>query len=129
MKTKILSLTLLLPVIFNGLSVHAQAVNDLKGKWNCEAPAAPAEYNTGIMEITDDVVYATFSGDPYRYASTIEKFTNDSLVFTIKDLDAICTLVMESKVKMTGKAVWPDGESPLILTKTEKEESSDSEQK
>jgi hypothetical protein len=119
MNTKSFYLSLFLLVVSGAYLVCAQSVEGLTGIWSCEAPEAPTEYSTGIIEITNDAVYATFTGDPIRYGSTIEKFSSDSLVFIIDDLSATCILAVESIDKMTGRAVWPDGESPLILKRKE----------
>ncbi len=123
MKAKIvLLLSLLSAGLLGPCSVSAQTISDLFGNWNTEAPAAPAEYNTGVIKISQDSIIAKFSGDSNEYTSTLVKCTGDSLVFEISGLGALCTLKIEDKAKMAGKAVWPDGESPLYLTKADKTE-------
>lgn len=103
-------------------SVTAQTIGDFLGEWNTEAPDAPSEYTNGVLKISEDVIIAKFSGDYNEYPSTLVKCTSDTLVFEITGLGALCTLRIEDKTRMTGKAVWPDGESPFTMTKAEKTE-------
>ncbi len=130
MNTKSFAFLLLLFVFIQAnRPVHAQTINDLAGNWKSEVSAAPSGYDTGMMEVAENSLFATFSGDPNRYSATIEKCTGDSLVFSIGALEARCFLRIESKTKMTGKAVWSDGESPMVLTKIENQETVAPEQK
>jgi len=123
MKTKTFLVTLLLLLFIPGLrSVTAQTVNALFGDWKMEAPSAPPEYAASLVQISENSVVTSFSGDTVQYTSTVVKFDSDSLIFVINGLDARCTLKIKDTLKMTGKAVWPDGESTLSLTKAEKTE-------
>ena len=120
MKTKLLLvLILMLAGFMRSFTAQAQTETKLTGTWRCEAVAAPEGYTLSIMEISEDSVFTTFAGDSYRYGSTLIKFDNDSLVFIIDGLDAKCDLKVEDASKMTGQAVWPDGQSPLVLTRIE----------
>ena len=123
MKTRIILLfSLTMAGLLGPCSVSAQTISDYIGDWNTEAPDAPAEYTNGVLKISEDMIIVKFSGDDYPYPSTLVKITSDSLVFEISGLSALCTLRIEDKTKMTGKAVWPDGESPFTMTKAEKTE-------
>jgi len=128
MKTKILliSLVLLAYLLVPG-SASAQTINDPTGSWNTEAPNAPPGFNTSIMKITQDSVFTTFAGESIIYYSTSMNFKNDSLTFIIGGLDVLCILKFENETKMTGNAVWADGESPLFMTKIENQKPADSE--
>lgn len=120
MKTKVFLLCI---AMLSGLAANhsccAQTGSELTGTWRCQAPSAPAGYTSSIMEITCDSVTVTFTGDDNPYAATILKFDSDSLIFIINGLDAKCVFRAEDSKSMSGKAVWPEGESPLILTRIE----------
>jgi hypothetical protein len=57
------------------------------------------------------------------------RFTSDSLVFKINELDAVITLKVEDRTTMKGNAVWPEGESPIVLVRSENQEMTVPEEK
>lgn len=127
MKCPVASVLLFLIVFsFAKQTAFAQTEKDLVGHWKVEAPSAPAEYQTFLMQITGDSVFTTFSFDSNKYPSTYRIFKNDTLTYDISGLEVNCTLTFESKTKMTGIAVWPEGQSILRLTRIENPETRDS---
>ena len=127
MKNKILAI--LVVSIFSALTVNGQATpNKLNpvGQWSYSAPYAPEGYQSGNIEVglTDGKYTASFSvtGSEYKMPAEKVKFENDIVTFIImieaNQIDI--TLKMESEKKMTGKAVYSEGEVPMTLTKVEK---------
>jgi hypothetical protein len=128
MNAKILLFSILCIGLVSPFSATAQTTDNLLGDWNAEAPDAPREFMNSLMEITRDSVFTTFSGETYTYGSTSVNFKNDTLTFVIIGLDVFCTLRPEDKTRLTGKAVWEGGESPLILTRKEELKPDDASQ-
>lgn len=128
---KLLLFTLLL-MFFSSVITLAQTSkvkNDLIGKWLFEAPFAPEGYTAGIIEVGyADKKYSAsmvFNGnDSTKLAGDRVKFENDTLYFSvyIQGQDVAVKLKYEDKTKMTGKAVYSEGEVPLSLTHEMKKE-------
>jgi hypothetical protein len=118
MKKSILFLALILSMLLlKPVTAHAQVKTDVLGKWNVEAPSAPQEYQTSVMQITKDSVFTTFPGYDQKFVSTFLKFQNDTLIYNISGLEVVCTVTMDGKTKMKGNATWEEGESVMTLTK------------
>ncbi|MCX6326890.1 MAG: hypothetical protein NT144_09640 [Bacteroidia bacterium] len=124
MKSKILTLlviSFLSVVVVNGQNTAKK--NNPVGTWKFEAPYAPARYTSGIIEVVfAEKKYSAsmmFSGSEYKIAGEKVKFKNDSLYFSvyIEDQDVVINLNMEEGTKMSGKAIYSEGEVPLTLTK------------
>lgn len=123
MKKIILSI---LFVIFSLPIVTAQnnlEKKDPVGKWKFEAPYAPEGYTSGIIEVGfAEKKYSAsmmFSGSENKLNGEkvqIEKDTISFFVF-IEGEDVAVKLTMENSLKMSGKAVYSEGEVPLSLTK------------
>jgi hypothetical protein len=121
---KIIILFLLL---LSGISfVSAQTVkesNNPVGKWKFEAPYAPEGYTSGIIEFSfSENKYAaaiSFTGSDYIIPGDKTKVEKDSVTFNVlvEGNEVVINLKPESDVKMTGKAVYFEGEIPLTLTK------------
>jgi hypothetical protein len=100
--------------------------NDPVGKWKFEAPSAPAEYTSGTIE----VVFAEkkhsaammFTGSDYKIPGENVKVGNDSVLFSVYvDGQMVkVSLKFSEPLKMSGKAVYSEGEVPLLLTKDSK---------
>ncbi len=127
MKNKILAILVI--TIFSAITLNGQAAPEKLnpvGQWSYAAPYAPEGYQTGTIEIglTDGKYTASFSvtGSDYKMPAEKVKFENDVVTFlVIIEANQInISLKMESEKKMTGKAVYSDGEIPLTLTKVEK---------
>jgi len=124
MKNKILSLSVVF--IFVISSVSAQNTiqkNNPVGKWKFEAPYAPEEYSTGIIDIgLADNKYSAiimFTGIDYKMPGEKVKFENDTISFAVyvEENDVSISLKMENNLKMAGKAVYSEGEIPLTLSR------------
>jgi hypothetical protein len=93
------------------------------GKWKFEAPYAPEGYNTGTIEISfAENKYSTaisLSGADFIIPGDKTKLENDTLSFSvmIDTEEVVVKLKAENETKMTGKAVYSEGEIPLTLTK------------
>jgi hypothetical protein len=116
MKTtvKLLFLPIMVFVV-SSQSLVAQKQNDLPGYWHLHAPDAPNGFQTFILKITKDSVFATPVGESYSYKSDFMKFENDTLKFEMNEI--LSTLTFESKTKMTGYSVWPDGKTKITFTR------------
>jgi hypothetical protein len=97
--------------------------NNPVGKWKFEAPYAPEGYNLGTIDIVlaDDKYSTTitFAGSDYKIPGENTKVEKDTLAFVVfleGDQIAI-SLKAENDAKMTGKAVYSQGEIPLTLTR------------
>ena len=126
MKTKFFTLVLL--SLFFNITVTAQTNTkniDPVGNWKFDAPYAPEGYTTGTMVVgmAEKVYTATmsFTGSDYKIPGEKVKVENNTLSFQIYvEYEAInITLKIESEKKMSGKAVYSEGEIPLTLTKIE----------
>jgi hypothetical protein len=120
MKRKIIqSLLTVFLLLAGSLSASGQAKKDYQGKWNFEAPSAPEGYLHGTFEIKKDSVFTTFIDYSERFPSNWIKATKDSLYFQayINGTDVLFSLKTDDKNKISGKAVWSDGETQLMLTK------------
>lgn len=124
MKSKILTLL----VISFLLVIAVSGQNNTKkispvGKWKFEAPYAPEGYTSGIIEVGfAEKKYSAsmmFSGGEYKLTGEKVKIENDTISFSvfIEGQGVAVKLKMEDSSKMSGKAVYSEGEVPLTLTK------------
>ncbi len=93
------------------------------GKWKFEAPYAPEGYTSGTIDIAfaEDKYSSTisFTGSDYKIPGErikVEK-ENVSFVVMIEGGEVVISLIAENDKKMTGKAVYSEGEIPLTLTR------------
>jgi len=104
-------------------ALNPQTKNNPVGKWKFEAPYAPEGYNTGIIDVTyaENKYSATisFSGSDYKIPAASVRIENDNLLLSVYIEGEVISIAlkMESASKMTGKAVSPDGDIPLTLTR------------
>ena len=121
-------LTILLLFMIIGIaSISAQnkktKINP-EGTWKFEAPYAPAGYTSGSIVVgqTEQKHTATmsFTGNENKLSGQQVKIINDSILFSVylEGQDVRVMLKLENEAKMTGKAVYTDGEVPLTLTKS-----------
>jgi hypothetical protein len=93
------------------------------GEWKFEAPSAPEGYTSGNIAIGQaDRKFTTtmsFTGSEYKFTGEKVKAVKDSVYFMIylEGQDIRVMLKIENDTKMTGKAVYSEGEVPLTLTK------------
>jgi hypothetical protein len=113
-------------LIFSTYVISAQTSADKKkpiGKWKFEAPSAPEGYTSGSISISfAENKYSTavsLTGSDYVIPGDKTKFENDTLSFIllIEGTEITITLKLENDTKMTGKAVYSEGEIPLTLIK------------
>jgi hypothetical protein len=93
------------------------------GKWQFEAPYAPPEYSVGTIEVAlNEAKYTAamvFSGIDFKLPAEQVVFENNTLKFLIfvEGMDVSIILNFESESKMNGKAVHPEGEIPISMTR------------
>jgi hypothetical protein len=105
------------------VSAQNKSKKDPVGTWKFDAPYAPEGYTTGtiVVGLAEKKHTATmsFTGSDYKLPGEQVKAANDSVLFNIylEGQDIKVLLKVESESKMTGKAVYSEGEVPLTLTK------------
>jgi hypothetical protein len=107
------------------MSAGAQSTGKISttGTWKFEAPYAPEGYSSGtiVVGVTENKPSATmsFTGSEFKLPGEKVKAVKDSVLFNIylEGQDIQVFLKAESETKMSGKAVYSEGEVPLTLTK------------
>ncbi len=118
---KVLVISFLSVVAVNGQN-NPQKTNPV-GTWKLEAPFAPEGYTSGTIAVgLVEQKYSTtivFTGSEYKLTGEKVKVANDSVLFSIylEGQDIKVMLKIENETKMSGKAVYTEGEVPLSLTK------------
>jgi DNA topoisomerase VI subunit A len=119
-------ITAFMLLLFSASIISAQSSADKKsplGKWKFEAPYAPEGFTTGIIEVSfADNKYSSaisFAGSDYIIPGDKTKIENDTVSFVVivEGNEVAVTLKAENNAKMTGKAIYSEGEIPLTLTK------------
>lgn len=101
----------------------SKSKKDFTGKWSFAAPAAPDGFTAGNIEIAlGEGKYSStisFPGNDYKIPGDKTKVENDTLTFSvvIEGNEVNIILKPENDLKMTGKAIYFEGEIPLVLTK------------
>ena len=129
MKNRIILLILI--SFLSVIAVSAQNLNKNKsaGSWKFEAPYAPEGYTTGTIVVGTtgqrDTITLSFTGSEFKLPGENIKKLKDSLFFSVylEGQDIKMLLKVEDATKMTGKAVYTDGEVPLTLTRVTGSES------
>lgn len=100
---------------------NAQIKESTIGKWSFQAPTAPEGYTWGIITLKKDSSFMQFTSGNYKYPSNWLKAKNDSIIYEsyIDGTTVLFSLKINDASKVTGKAVWVDGETDMILTKKE----------
>ena len=124
MKKGFLSLIIILGLCFNSLAQDPAAQKkDPVGKWKFEAATAPEGYTSGTMvfslaenKYTAGIIFTNFE---YKFPGEKVKVEGDSVSFFVSIEGQLIdiSLKMENASKMTGKAVYTEGNIPLVLTK------------
>jgi hypothetical protein len=125
------SIVIILFIVFS-LPVLTAQNNQIKnksiGSWKFEAPYAPEGYTAGIIVVgltgQRDTITLSFTGSEFKIPGENIKKRNDSLYFSIylEGQDIKMLLKLEDETKMTGKAIYSEGEVPLTLTKATESE-------
>jgi hypothetical protein len=98
------------------------------GSWKFDAPYAPEGYTTGTIVVgfaeQKFTTTMSFTGTEYKIPGENVKTPGDSVLFSVylEGQDIKVMLKLESGTKMSGKAVYSEGEVPLTLTKVLAEE-------
>jgi len=93
------------------------------GKWKFEAPYAPEGFTTGSIVVSfAEEKYSTavsFTGSDLVIMGDKTKVESDTVSFVVlvEGQEVAISLKADSDIKMSGKAVYFEGEIPLTLTK------------
>jgi len=93
------------------------------GTWKFDAPEAPEGYTSGTIivgvEEKKPTASISFTGNEYKIPGENVKAGSDSVNFTIylQGQDIKIQLKVDDEKKMSGKAVYSEGEVALSLTK------------
>lgn len=124
MKKGILSLVIVFALCVNAMAQNAPVQKkDPVGKWKFEAATAPEGYTSGTMVFSmAENKYSAglmFTNFEYKFPGEKVKVEGDSVSFivSLEGQQIEIVLKMESAAKMTGKAVYSEGNIPLVLTK------------
>jgi hypothetical protein len=118
---------LFLFVIIGITSVSAQNTKskiDHQGTWKFEAPYAPEGYTSGTIVVgkaeQKPTAIMSFTGSDFKLSGEKVLVDKDTLTFSVylEGQDIKVLLKIENATKMTGKAVYSEGEVPLTLTKS-----------
>ena len=97
--------------------------NNSVGTWKFEAPYAPEGYTSGTIIVGNEEQKPTatmsFTGNEFKITGENVKAVKDSILFSvyIQGQDVKVMLKMDTEIKMSGKAVYSEGEVPLALNK------------
>jgi hypothetical protein len=97
--------------------------NNPAGTWKFEAPYAPEGYTSGTINLGNaeqkPTATMSFTGNEFKIPGEDVKAVKDSVFFSVylQGQDVKVMLKMETEIKMTGKAVYSEGEVPLTLNK------------
>ncbi|HLP71735.1 MAG TPA: hypothetical protein VK155_02460 [Bacteroidales bacterium] len=114
-----------LPFISNGQmksaaveSSGAMIKENYTGDWKFEAPDAPPGSTSGSLVMKPDAIIMSFD-DIEEYPSSWIQVRNDSIIYQVKfdQATVVFSLKIIDKENMSGKAVWEDGETDVILRK------------
>jgi hypothetical protein len=118
---------LIIFVFLLGLPLLTAQNNNTKkdpvGSWKFEAPYAPEGYSSGTLVVGKEAQkYTTtvsLTGNEYKLTGEKVKAVSDSLSFSIflEGQDIRILLKVTDETKMSGKAVYSEGEIPVTLTK------------
>lgn len=117
---------IILFIVFSLPFLTAQNSQEKKnpvGTWKFEAPYAREGYTSGTIIVcqTDQNYTATisFTGNENKLNGDKVKFEKDTLLFSvyIEGEDVKVLIKIENEAKMSGKAIYSEGEVPLTLTK------------
>jgi hypothetical protein len=101
--------------------------NNPVGTWKFEAPYAPEGYTSGTIVVGHEAnkynTTMSFSGGDIKLPGEKVQVVSDSVLFSVflEGQDIKVYLKQENEAKMTGKAVYSEGEVPLTLSKVQPE--------
>lgn len=118
--------TLFLLLLLSASVISAQDSKAQKspvGKWKFDAPYAPEGYTSGTIDIAfAENKYSSsisFTGSDYKIPGDQTKVEKENVTFVVmvEGNEVAISLTAENDIKMTGKAVYSEGEIPLTLTR------------
>lgn len=121
------TLTLLAILLLTVIAVNGQdnsKKNNPVGTWKFDAPYAPEGYTSGVIvvgfEKQKHTASMSFAGSDYKIPGENVKSSSDSLIFSVfvESQDVRVLLKVENEARMSGKAIYSEGEVPLTLTKS-----------
>jgi hypothetical protein len=120
MKKRMLYLVVTGFLVLVSLITFAQIQKTYTGDWKFEAPDSPEGSTFGIVTLKQDSAIMTFDGYE-KFPSSWVKVKNDSIIYEVDfgDTEVVFSLKIIDDYTMSGKAVWDEGETPILLTKTE----------
>ena len=117
---------IILFIVFSLPFLTAQNSQEKKnpvGTWKFEAPYAREGYTSGTIIVGQtDQIYTTsmsFTGNENKLTGDKVKFEKDTLLFSvyIEGEDVKVLIKIENEAKISGKAIYSEGEVLLTLTK------------
>jgi hypothetical protein len=124
MKSRILTISVLFLFLSVTMSAQTTAKKDSAlGRWKFEAPYAPEGFTSGVIEFSmTDNKYSSailFTGNDYKIPGDKTILEKDTISFSIiiEGNEVSVSLKPENDSKITGKAVYFEGEIPLTLTR------------
>jgi len=93
------------------------------GNWKFEAPYAQEGYTSGTIIVGNaeqkTTVTISFTGNEFKIPGEDVKVAKDSVFFSVYLQGQIVKVLlkMDTEIKMSGKAVYSEGEVPLTLSK------------
>jgi hypothetical protein len=118
---------LLLFIIIGITTISAQNTKSKinpDGTWKFDAPYAPEGYTSGTIVVgraeQNPTATMSFTGSEFKLSGEKVVVASDSIRFSVylEAQDIKVFLKIENATKMTGKAVYSEGEVPLTLTKS-----------
>lgn len=96
--------------------IDAQISKELSGDWYFDAPEAPEGSTSGTATFKPDTVIMIFDGH-IRFPSDWVKAENDSIIYEISfESDRVrFSLKINDEQNLEGKAVWENGQTPIIF--------------
>jgi hypothetical protein len=124
MKNKFFTLVMISLLAICAVSAQTDSKkNSPIGKWKFEAPYAPEGFTTGSIVVSfAEQKYSTavsFAGSDLVIMGDKTKVESDTVSFVVlvEGQEVAISLKADSDIKMSGKAVYFEGEIPLTLTK------------
>ena len=120
MKKRMLYLVVTGFLVLVSIVTFAQIQKTYTGDWKFEAPDSPEGSTSGIVTLKQNSAIMTFDGYEI-FPSSWVKVKNDSIIYEVAfgDTNVVFSLKVIDDNTMSGKAVWDEGETPILLTKTE----------
>jgi hypothetical protein len=123
MKKAILFILLIIVSLHLLTAQKNQVTKNPVGSWKFESPYSPEGYKSGTIVVGlmekkySAAIY--FTGRENKIVGEKVKVVNDSILFSVylEDQDIKVMLKIEDASKLTGKAIYSEGELPLTLTK------------